>query len=123
LTIVGTSHLAAEAERAIAPLEQAGIDAEVIDLRTIKPIDTVTVVESVKKTGRLIIADGGWASCGVSAEVAAVVAESDAIRHLKAPVRRVALPPAPAPMASTLEQAYFHGADDIVAAARELVGI
>ncbi len=121
VTIVGTSHLAAEAERAAASLEQVGIDAEVIDLRTIKPVDAQTVVKSVKKTGRLIVADGGWAACGVSAEVAAVVAESDAINHLKAPVRRVALPPAPAPMSSTLEQAYFHGADDIVAAARDMI--
>jgi len=121
VTIVGTSHLAAEAKRAIASLEQAGIDAEIIDLRTIKPIDAQTVIGSVKKTGRLIVADGGWAACGVSAEVAAIVAESDVINYLKAPVKRVALPPAPAPMASTLEQAYFHGADDIVAAARELI--
>jgi len=123
VTIVGTSHLAAEAERAGASLEQAGIDAEIIDLRTIKPIDVQTVVTSVKKTGRLIVADGGWATCGVSAEVAAIVAESDAINYLKAPVRRLALPPAPAPTASTLEQAYFHGADDIVAAARDLIQI
>jgi len=121
VTIVGTSHLAAEAERAIAPLEQAGIDAEIIDLRTINPIDAQTVIESVKKTGRLVVADGGWAACGVSAEVAAIVAESDAVNYLKAPVKRIALPPSPAPTASTLEQAYFHGADDIVAAARDLI--
>lgn len=121
VTIVGTSHLAAEAERAMPLLAQAGIDAEIIDLRTIRPIDTQAIIKSVKKTGRLVVADGGWAACGVSAEVVAVVAESDAVSHLKAPVKRVALPPAPAPMASTLEKAYFHGADDIVRAARDLV--
>jgi pyruvate/2-oxoglutarate/acetoin dehydrogenase E1 component len=121
MTIVATSYLAAEAVRAITPLEQTGIDAEIIDLRTIRPIDTQTVIESVKKTGRLIVADGGWAACGVSAEVAAIVAESDAVSYLKAPVQRLALPPAPAPATSTLEQVYFHGADDIVAAAHNLV--
>ena len=121
VTIVGTSHLAIEAERAAVSLEQAGIDAEIVDLRTVNPIDAQAVIESVKKTGRLIVADGGWAACGVSAEVAAIVAESDAVNHLKVPVKRVALPPAPAPTASTLEQAYFHGAEDIIAAARDLV--
>lgn len=121
VTIIATSYLAAEAMRAVAPLEEAGIDAEIIDLRTIKPIDAQAVTQSVKKTGRLIVADGGWASCGVSAEVAALVAETDAVHHLKAPVKRVALPPAPAPMASPLEQAYFPDTDEIVAAVSDLV--
>ncbi len=116
VTIVATSYLTVEAERAIPQLEQAGIDAEIIDLRTIKPIDTQTIVQSVKKTGRLLIVDGGWATCGVSAEVAAIIAESDAVHYLKAPTKRLALPPAPAPMALTLEEAYFHGADEIVSA-------
>ena len=123
VTIVGTSHLAAEAQRAVASLEKAGIDAEIIDLRTINPIDKNTIIDSVRKTGLLLVADGGWAACGVSAEVAAIVAESDAVSYLKAPVRRLALPPAPAPAASTLEQAYFHGMEDIVDAARDLVGV
>lgn len=122
VTIVATSYLAAEAERAVPQLERAGIDAEIVDLCTVKPVDAQTIVQSVKKTGRLIVADGGWAASGVSAEVTAVVAESDAVHHLKAPVRRLALPPAPAPMASTLEQAYFHGKDDVVTAACDLVG-
>jgi len=121
VTIVATSHLAVEAERASASLEQVGIEAEVVDLRTLKPLDVQTVVESVRKTGRLVVVDGGWAACGVSAEVAAVVAESDAVNDLKAPVRRLALPPAPAPMASTLERVYFQDVGDIVAVVRELM--
>jgi len=121
VTVVGTSHLAAEAERAAVSLEEAGIDAEIIDLRTINPIDAQAIVESVEKTGRLLVADGGWAACGVSAEVAAIVAGSEALGCLKAPVKRLALPPSPAPTASTLEQAYFHGVEDIIAAARDLV--
>jgi len=121
VTGVASSYMAAQAQRAAMRLEEMGIDAEVIDLRTVKPIDSNIIVESVKKTGRLIVADGGWAACGVSAEVAALVAESDAIKYLKAPVRRSALPPAPAPMSSSLEQAYYHDADDIVTAVRNLL--
>jgi len=122
VTIVASSYMAAQAQRAAVRLEEIGIDAEVIDLRTVKPIDSELAIESVKKTGRLIIADGGWAACGVSAEVAALVAESDAVKDLKAPVRRLALTPAPAPMSASLEQAYYHDADDIVMAVRDLLG-
>jgi pyruvate dehydrogenase E1 component beta subunit len=122
VTIVGTSYMAAQAVHAIPLLEQAGIDAEVIDLRTIRPIDAHIIIESVAKTGRLVVADGGWACCGVSAEVTAVVAESEVARNLKAPVKRVALPPAPAPAASTLEDVYFRHIDDIVIASSELLG-
>jgi pyruvate dehydrogenase E1 component beta subunit len=121
VTIVASSYLAAQAQRAAVRLEEIGIDAEVIDLRTVKPIDSKIVIKSVKKTGRLIVADGGWATCGVSAEIAALVAESEAVKYLKAPVKRLALPPAPAPMSATLEQAYYHDADDIVAAVRDLL--
>ena len=121
VTVVASSYLAAQAMRAAERLEEMGVDAEVIDLRTVKPIDSSIVIESVKKTGRLIVADGGWAACGVSAEVAALVAESDAVNYLKAPVRRLALPPAPAPASSSLEQAYYHDADDVVTAVRDLL--
>ena len=121
ITVVASSYMAAQAQRAAAQLDEMGIDVEVVDLRTVKPIDSNIVIESVKKTGRLIVADGGWAACGVSAEVAALVAESEAIKYLKAPVRRLALPPAPAPASATLEQAYYHDADDIVAAVRDLL--
>ena len=121
LTIVATSYLAVEAERAADELAQVGIDVEIIDLRTARPIDTSTILASVRKTGRLLVVDGGWAACGLSAEVAAIVAESDALTCLKAPVRRLALPPTPAPMASTLEGAYFRHARDIVAEVRHML--
>jgi len=121
VTVVASSYMAAQAQQAAVRLEEIGIDAEVVDLRTVKPIDSEIVIESVKKTGRLIVADGGWAACGVSAEVAALVAESDAINYFKAPVRRLALPPAPAPMSASLEQVYYHDADDIVMAVRNLL--
>jgi len=121
VTVVASSYLAAEAQRTAMQLESRGIDAEIIDLRTVKPIDSGVIVESVKKTGRLLVIDGGWAACGVSAEVAALVAESDAVQYLKAPVRRLTLPPAPAPMSAVLEQAYYHDAEDIIAALQQLL--
>ncbi len=121
VTIVASSFLAAEALKAAEELARRGIDAEVIDLRTIKPLDRDAIVASVKKTGRLVAVDGGWLSFGVSAEVAAVAAER-AFDALKAPVRRVALPDVPAPAARSLEHVYYKRSTDIVEAACGLLG-
>ena len=98
ITIVATSYLAAEAEHAARRLAGMGIDAEVIDLRSLQPLDRQTVAESVNRTGRLLVVDGGWAACGLSAEVLASVAESPVRRRTRISARRLTLPPAPAPM-------------------------
>jgi pyruvate dehydrogenase E1 component beta subunit len=121
LTIVSSSYLAVESVKAAEELARRGVEAEVIDLRTIKPLDRDAIVASVRKTGRLLVVDGGWTSFGVSAEVAATVAER-AFDALKAPVRRVALPDTPAPASRSLEQAYYRSEADIVNAATELLG-
>lgn len=121
LTIVASSFVAAEALRAAGQLETSGIDAEVIDLRTIKPLDRETIVASVSRTGRLLVVDGGWKSFGVSAEIAAVASEH-AWPVLRGPVRRLALPDLPAPASRSLEQAYYPRAAQIAAAAVEVVG-
>lgn len=121
LTIVGSSYVAAEAVKAAEELERRGIDAEVIDLRSIKPLDRETILASVRKTGRLLVADGGWTSFGVSAEIAAVAAEH-AIGALKAPVRRLALPDVPAPASRSLERVYYRDLTHIVDAACEVLG-
>ena len=111
-------HLSVEAADAIA--ESDGIEIEVIDLRTISPLDTATVLESVAKTGRVLIVHEDNRSFGVGAEVAAVVA-SEAFYDLDAPVRRLAMPDVPAmAFAPALEHAVSIGADDIVAAALRL---
>ncbi len=106
VTVVAVSNMVYEAMKAVQPLEAEGIDIEVIDLRTIKPLDEEIIIESLKKTGRLVIVDIGWKTCGVSAEIAAVVAEK-AFRYLKAPVKRVALPDVPTPNSPVLEDAYY----------------
>ena len=83
--------------RAAKILADQGVDAEVIDLRSIRPLDDEIIVRSSRKTGRLVVADTSWALCGVSAEVAAVAARR-ACSTLKAPVRRVTPPDCPAPV-------------------------
>ncbi len=101
-------------------LEDEGISVEVIDLRSVKPLDKELLVSSVKKTGRLIVADGGWKTCGIAAEVAALAGEH-AFKSLKAPVKRVALPDAPAPASRSLERHYYPDEQTIVKAAKEII--
>ncbi len=120
VTIVASSYMVVQALRAASALEREGVDAEVVDLRSLKPWDRDLVFESVWKTGRLVVADGGWRTCGFAAEIAATVAEQ-AFGALTGPVLRVALPDAPAPMSKTLETVYYPSADDILAAVRRLV--
>ncbi len=121
LTIVASSYMAAEAIKAAEELEHRGIDAEIVDLRTIKPLDREAIVASVRKTGRLLAVDGGWTSFGTSAEVCAVAAEL-AFGALKAPVRRLALPDTPAPASRSLEKIYYRDSTSIVDAACAMLG-
>lgn len=120
VSIVASSYMVYEALRAADELAREGIGAEVVDLRSILPMDEELVVESVNKTGRLVVADTGWRSCGVSAEVAALAAER-AFGSLRAPVKRVCLPMAPTPASYLLEQAYYPTFRDIVSAAKEIL--
>ena len=117
LTIVATSYMASQASRAAESLAEEGIDAEVIDLRTLKPWDRETVFQSVEKTGRLIISDAAWKTAGAAAEIAASVCE-EAFHFLKCPIVRVCLPDLPAPMSRPLEAAYYIHSEDIIEAAR-----
>ena len=120
VTIVAISYMTLEARRAAEKLEGSGISAEVIDLRTLKPLDEEIILNSVKKTGRLIIADTGWKTGGVSAEIAAVVAEKG-FEFLKKPVKRVACEDVPTPASYVLEEEFYPNVGDLVTAARELM--
>lgn len=106
LTVVGTSHAIDLAWTAADELMESGIDVEVIDLRTIKPLDEAIILESVAKTGKLLVVDTGWSMGGVCAEIGCLVAEK-AFDSLKAPVVRVGLPDCPSPAGYTLEQLYY----------------
>lgn len=118
ITIVAISHMVIEALRAAEELQAQEIDAEVVDLRTLKPLDGEIIISSVKKTGRLMIADTGWKTGGIGAEIAALVAEKG-FEYLKAPIRRVACPDVPTPASYVLEEAYYKGSKDIINCARE----
>jgi len=118
LTLIGISSMAAECVRAAAILAQENIDAEVIDLRSLKPWDSEKVLESVRKTGHAIVADPGWRTAGASAEIAATISEF-AFPYLEQPVERVTLPDCPAPTSRLEESAYYPGAKEICAAARK----
>ena len=123
VTIVATSYKVYETIKAAESLEKEGIDAEVVDLRSLKPLDENLLFESVKKTGRLVIADGGWKTCGIGAEISARIAESDIFKQLKAPIMRVSLPDTPAPASSALENVYYKKAKDIILAIRKLMEV
>jgi pyruvate dehydrogenase E1 component beta subunit len=119
VTIVATSQMCVAANTAAKELEHQGISAELIDLRSLKPWDSECIIESVAKTGRLVIVDEAWKTCGFAAEIAAEVA-SEAFDSLIAPIRRVCLPDVPAPCSSRLEEAYYLRPDHIVGAAAEI---
>ena len=115
VTIAATSYMVSEAIKASENLTKRGIDAEVMDLRSLKPLDENLLLDSVKKTGRLLIADASWKTCGVGAEITALVVEKG-FKYLKSPVMRVSLPDAPAPASSALERVYYPRAKNIASA-------
>jgi pyruvate dehydrogenase E1 component beta subunit len=115
ITVVAVSHMALEAFRACALLEQQGIDVDLIDLRSVRPWDEALVLESVKKTGRLLVADTSWVTAGISAEIVARVTET-AFHDLKEPPRRVGLPDCPTPTTPALAAHYYPRAKHIAAA-------
>jgi len=118
VTIAAVSHMVHESMQAAEALEAEGIGCEVIDLRTLKPLDAESVAASVEKTGRLIVADTGWRDAGAGAEVIARVAEAGLL--LKAPAVRVNLPEAPTPASPALEKAYYPGKNEIIEAVRKV---
>jgi pyruvate/2-oxoglutarate/acetoin dehydrogenase E1 component len=121
VTVVASSWTTGEAIKAARALAERGIQCEVIDLRSIKPWDRERVFASVQKTGRLVVADGGWRTCGFAAEVAAEVA-CEAFHYLRAPIARVTLPDTPAPMSKVLEREYYAFSARISEAVEGLIG-
>jgi len=101
-------------------LEKEGISVEVIDPRTLTPFDKQAMIESIKKTGRLVIVSEDCKTAGVSAEIAAVVAE-EAIDYLDAPIKRVAEPDTPIPFSPPLEQYVIPDEKAIVKAVKEVI--
>ena len=121
LTIVATSSMVHVALEAADKLAEEGIDAEVIDPRTLTPLDEETLVASVKRTSRCIVLDEGYRRFGATAELGSVIAEK-AFYHLDAPVRRIAAMDVPVPFAPTLEDQTIPNAEGVVGVAREMLG-
>jgi len=122
ITIVATSYMVHEALRAADDLKNDGIEAEVLDPLTIKPLDVDLILGSVRKTRRLVVADGGWKSFGAAAEIMARIGENDIVRTLKSPMVRVTLPDSPAPASRALERYYFKTSEDIRREVRKTMG-
>ncbi len=122
VTIVAASIMALRAAAAAERLAADGIDAEVIDLRSLRPIDFDTIAQSVRKTHRLLIVYEGVKTMGIGAEISAQVAESDVFDFLDAPIARLGGADVPIPYNPVLEKAAVPQELDIVSAARELVG-
>ncbi|MEW6387406.1 MAG: alpha-ketoacid dehydrogenase subunit beta [Thermodesulfobacteriota bacterium] len=120
VTVVAVSHLVLEAFHAAQELAAEGLEVEIIDPRTLRPLDEEIILNSVAKTGRLVIADTGWKTGGVTGEIAAMVAEKG-FSYLKAPIKRVAAPDVPTPAGYTLEEAFYFGKEEIKQAILELV--
>ncbi len=120
VTIVSYSRMAVASMLAAEKLSKEGIEAEVVDLRTLRPLDMDPVLESVRKTNHVIVAEEGWRSCGMGAEIAARIYEG-AFDYLDAPVTRVAAPEVPIPYNRKLERKAIPDEESVIQAARQLL--
>jgi len=121
LTIVASGYSTRLAVQAAEQLELQGVFAEVIDLRVLNPFSPQSIVDSVSKTGRLLVVDGGWSPCGIASEVIASVVERIPSAALKKPPIRITLPFSPAPTSRVLEKAYYPNEAMVVSQALNLM--
>jgi pyruvate dehydrogenase E1 component beta subunit len=120
VTIVTYSKMLESSLKAAEQLAKEGIEAEIVDLRTLRPLDMEPVIESFKKTNRAVVVEEGWKSFGVGAEITARIYE-EAFDYVDAPIRRVAQKEVPLPYNRTLEQAALPQVADIIAAVKEVL--
>jgi pyruvate dehydrogenase E1 component beta subunit len=121
ITLVAHSRPVGFCLEAAEKLAQEGIDCEVINLRSIRPLDMDTIKKSIKKTNRLVTVEGGWPMFGVGSEICAQIMESDAFDYLDHPVYRVTGADIPMPYAQNLEQRSLPSTDVIAKVARKVV--
>ena len=119
ITVIATSMMVNKALDAADQLRERNISIEVIDPRTLSPIDNNKICRSTRKTGRVIVVDESPPRCSIAADIAAMVSEST-FDSLKAPVKRVTSPHSPVPLSPPLEEAYIPSVQQIIAAAEEL---
>jgi pyruvate dehydrogenase E1 component beta subunit len=125
VTIVTFSRMVGVSLEAAKELEKEGVDCEVINLRTLRPLDRASIINSVKKTNRIVSVEEGWPQCGIGSEVAAILMESrininlaDAFDYLDAPLERITGVDVPMPYAKNLEAAAIPQIENIVHAVR-----
>ena len=116
VTVISFSKTVGLALEAAEVLATKGISLEVINLLTLKPLDRDAILNSVKKTGRCVTLEQGWPQCGIGAEIAAMIMESDAFNYLDAPMERVTGADVPTPYAIALERAAFPQIEDVISA-------
>jgi pyruvate/2-oxoglutarate/acetoin dehydrogenase E1 component len=121
VTIVATAMMLQKSLRAAKQLEGEGIEVEIVDPRTLVPLDKKTILDSVRKTSRLVIVDEDYERCGFASEVAAIVAD-EAFDVLDEPIKRVSTPNVPIPFAPVLENAVIPSEQRIIETVRDLVG-
>jgi pyruvate dehydrogenase E1 component beta subunit len=121
VTIVGASYGTQMALQSARRLSDDGIDAEVVDLRVVNPIRIDCVIDSVARTGRLVVVDMDWRSCGIGSEILALCAESVPVSRWRASPRRVTLPDAPAPTSKPLEDAFYPTWVHVVSAVKDVL--
>jgi pyruvate dehydrogenase E1 component beta subunit len=119
VTVVSYSITVGMVLQAAEVLAKEGLSVEVIDLRTLRPLDTETVISSVKKTNRIVTVEEGWPVCGIASEISTVVIEQ-AFDHLDAPPTRVTGKDVPMPYAANLEKLALPSVDEIVAAIKSV---
>lgn len=122
VTVVTVSITLLDALEGQKELNSCGIFPEIIDLRWLRPLDINPIVQSVKKTGCLLVVDTGWRSCSISSEIVALVAER-AYEYLKCSPRRISLPDTPCPASQFLESYYHPNASDIITAVKEMITV
>ncbi len=120
VTIVANSYMVVECLKAAEYLETKGIDVEILDPVSLSPLGEEPILESVRKTGRLLVADTGWTTCGVSAEIAALVAEKG-FQNLKTSIRRLGNEHVPCPVSKSLENHFYSNAKDIIQTVCEML--
>ncbi|MGE5509362.1 MAG: alpha-ketoacid dehydrogenase subunit beta [Chitinophagales bacterium] len=121
VTVIATSFLVQKALTAAEKLQADGIDVEVVDPRTLNPLDLETLAASVRKTNRLVIADEGHRTCGIGAELAALL-QHECFDYLDAPIERVATKDTPIPFSPPMEQFVVPGEAEIISAVRRTLG-
>jgi len=120
VTIISFSKMVGLALEAAEALSASGTSCEVINLRTIRPLDRETIINSVKKTGRVVSIETGWPQCGIGSEIAAIMMETDAFNWLDAPMERITGADVPMPYATDLENAALPQLEDVIATVNRL---